>query len=485
MCISKAVLLMLFSLLLGDAFLTNTIKQHRTSASIARKQTIKLNLKKKIQSTPTLTELDSPESESKDLFSIASLVGGTTVGAGILALPTYAGESGFIPSTSGLLASWVFMLVTGLLVAEVCTNLQKDSTKESGESIGLLYMMQTTLGKTASPITGGIYVFLHYALLIAYIAEAGEILAGALHFPSDTTGMVVFTALLGGMIATLEEPVVESINNVFVGVVLASFLSLVVAGVPSIQGSGLTYTCVERLRESVPVFLLALVYHNVIPLTCSRLDYKKEDIVKALLIGTGIPLSMFILWDAVVLGVSGSYEKMQSLSSENIELQLIDLFQGTNGGVASTVSKISSKTGDLFSNMSNLIDIKTFIGVFSEFAIITSFIGFVYGLVDFYTDLFPGKSSRDPTLFALTLLPPLGIAIVDPDVFLQALDVAGTFGISVLFGAIPPIMAWKARNEAIKTNKDDYVTFVGGGNIVLAGTLLASLLIVFEKVQSM
>lgn len=43
------------------------------------------------------------------------------------------------------------------------------------------------------------------------------------------------------------------------------------------------------------------------------------------------------------------------------------------------------------------------------------------------------------------LLPPLAVAVTDPDVFFTALDNAGTFGISLLCGVLPAAMAWRQR----------------------------------------
>ena len=45
----------------------------------------------------------------------AVLVAGTTVGAGILALPTAAEESGFAASTAALAGGWLYCVATGLL----------------------------------------------------------------------------------------------------------------------------------------------------------------------------------------------------------------------------------------------------------------------------------------------------------------------------------------------------------------------------------
>lgn len=39
------------------------------------------------------------------------------IGAGILALPTVAAPSGFIPSTAALFGVWAYMAATGLLIS--------------------------------------------------------------------------------------------------------------------------------------------------------------------------------------------------------------------------------------------------------------------------------------------------------------------------------------------------------------------------------
>ncbi|KAH9790370.1 hypothetical protein KPL71_003375 [Citrus sinensis] len=69
------------------------------------------------------------------------------------------------------------------------------------------------------------------------------------------------------------------------------------------------------------------------------------------------------------------------------------------------------------------------IDVFSFLAIATSYIGFILGLSDFLADLLKlpsGQSSPQPYL--LTLIPPLVLSLLDPEIFFKALDFAGTYG---------------------------------------------------------
>ena len=57
------------------------------------------------------------------IFTANSHAAGTTVGAGILAVPFTTQDSGFIPSTASLIGTYVFSVVTGLLLAEANINL--------------------------------------------------------------------------------------------------------------------------------------------------------------------------------------------------------------------------------------------------------------------------------------------------------------------------------------------------------------------------
>ena len=52
----------------------------------------------------------------------AALVAGTTVGAGILALPAKTLAAGLAPTATLLVGGWIFMAATGLLIAEVDLN---------------------------------------------------------------------------------------------------------------------------------------------------------------------------------------------------------------------------------------------------------------------------------------------------------------------------------------------------------------------------
>ena len=75
--------------------------------------------------------------EGSHLISAA----GTTVGAGILAVPFTTQDSGFIPSSASLFGTYVFSIVTGLLLAEANVNLMCELGKVSRLDLSCAFLI--------------------------------------------------------------------------------------------------------------------------------------------------------------------------------------------------------------------------------------------------------------------------------------------------------------------------------------------------------
>jgi tyrosine-specific transport protein len=384
-----------------------------------------------------------------------ALIAGTTVGAGILALPAVTLPAGVVPSTFLLIAVWLYTVISALLLAEVCVNVMG---REGGLSVGLLTMVEGTLGYVGARIAGAAYLFLHYALLVAYVTEGGNILVsemsqvwGRENILPGWVGTIIFTCLFGGMMYLGREKVIEKLNSAFVGIVIISFLGLLWLGSGQVKTVQLLTHNWTSLGSAVSVMLVALFFHNVVPVVVTRLEGDIPKIRQSIIIGSLIPLIMFLLWNAVILGSvspdmfsTGDFDPLQILRS---------------GGAGEWLGILLS--------------------IFSEFAIATSFIGFVYGLRDFFKDIFPlaqGKVSNRLPLYSIIFLPPMSLGAIHPSIFITALDFAGTFSISVLGGIIPALMSWKQRQEP---HLNMHQSLVPGGKLTLILMMgIASVLIV-------
>ncbi|HEY9783726.1 MAG TPA: aromatic amino acid transport family protein [Leptolyngbyaceae cyanobacterium] len=395
------------------------------------------------------------------ILGSTALVAGTTVGAGILALPAVTLPSGVIPSTVLLIAVWLYALVSGLLIAEVSLSAMRSLGRES---LGLLPMIESTLGLAGARIAGGAYLFLHYALLVAYIAQGGEILVSAAEQLFDMqnvpawVGTTSFTLVFGGIMYFGRERLVEKLNSAFVAIVIASFLGLLLFGFGQVKGAGLLFQNWSALPNAVPVMLVALFYHNVIPVVALQLEGDARLIRSSIFVGSAIPLIMFLAWNAVVLG-SVSPALVQGVSNGRTVFDPLQILRD-NG------------TGEWLGVL---------VSVFSEFAIVTSFIGFVYGLLDLFKSISfvaPNELSLRKA-YSLILFPPMSMSAVNPSIFFTALDYAGTFSISILGGIIPALMSWKQRQS-----NSEHQPLVGGGKVTLIVMIGVASAVIVKQILS-
>jgi len=102
------------------------------------------------------------KTQEVSVWSGVLLIGGTSIGAGMLALPVVTGLSGFFPAMVVNTVCWLFMLATGLLLLE--------ATLWMKEGANILSMTERILGPAGKVFGGGAFIFLYYCLLISYIS---------------------------------------------------------------------------------------------------------------------------------------------------------------------------------------------------------------------------------------------------------------------------------------------------------------------------
>lgn len=115
-------------------------------------------------STRLFSNLDEDlKHQPGNVFSSASLVAGTAIGAGILALPAVCQPAGFTASSVAITGCALYSITSALLIAEVAINTMCELG--SGTGVSLNSMARLTLGN--SIIVSVLYTVLHYSLLVA------------------------------------------------------------------------------------------------------------------------------------------------------------------------------------------------------------------------------------------------------------------------------------------------------------------------------
>jgi tyrosine-specific transport protein len=366
---------------------------------------------------------------SGSVLSATTLVSGTMIGAGILALPTATAAVGFLPSTVAMGVAWFYMTMSGLLIAELCLNRMGQSGRPGQ---GLLDLFEDSLGPKWGKVGSFSYFFFHYAVMVAYIAQGGINIDGLLtsvglgELASVTgIGQIAFASVVGISLYSSTPAMVEKFNNVLVLALAASFVGIIGYGAQTADfGSlvDLSNQHPEGVANAFPIIFLSLVYQNVVPTVVTKLEGDRTKITTAIIAGTSIPTLMFLAWNAVILGnVAGA-------DLSNI----------------SPVAMLQSATGD-----GELLG--TLVTAFSSLALITSIIGFTYALRDALTDVLklpqegPVFDKWKAPIFGAIFVPPMVLSVADPDIFYKALEFGGAFGVSTLFLVLPSFMVWSQR----------------------------------------
>ena len=352
------------------------------------------------------------------------LVAGCSIGAGMLGLPSVTGPAGFFPSTLFFLFSWAFMLLTGLVLAEVTLSFQIPN-------ISFISMAEKTLGQFGKISTSLLFALLFYTLMVAYFIGGGIFIADFASFScnlnlplpiaSGLLFLVLFIAVFRGV-----SFIDKFLRYLIVGLFLC-YLLLIAVGLPHVETKRLERADWDLAYLSIPILIISFGYHNLVPSLASYLDQNEKALKRAIIYGSLIPLFVYIVFEFVILGITPINSRLEWLEAQK------------NGEIITQVLERAAHSQAVIH----------VIRAFAFFSISSSFLPIAFIFFDFLKD---GISSSLSTPLKMTkknrflltsavLLLPFLIAITRPDSFLLALEYAGGFCAVALFGMLPPLMA--------------------------------------------
>lgn len=283
-------------------------------------------------------------------------------------------------------------------------------------------MVKRTLGDSGAAVASAAYVFLHYALLVAYISRAGTSIANTSGQPLWASA-ALFATLLGGLCYGSSPRLLDAVNTGLLALVIASFVGLVAVALPGVHIENLEVGSWPSVIDTLPVVALSFVYQNVVPVVVTSLEGDVSKVRLAVWTGLAIPLVMFVGWEAALLGSVEPGAMLDLCALACAHLPRAKREQACRQRETKAGCAAGSVGGDpvMMLRDQNAV-VAPLIEGFSFLAIATSFVGFVLGLSDLFLDALSLPNSNRLPAYALTLIPPYFFALAFPDVFFQALD---------------------------------------------------------------
>ena len=366
------------------------------------------------------------------------------MGAGIIALPVKTFEAGFGPSSAVLCVAFAYMTLTALLLVEL-------SAAHPGANLSAMAL--ESLGAKGRAVAVGLYYFIYLATLTAYVAESGHFLAALLRdflgFPVPSAALsFLFTAWLS-LVVCAGTRETEVVNRTCLAVALAAYALLLAWGFRGLRSDRLARGSWGSAGPTLPLMVVAFTYHNIVPSLVGWLGSPREA-ARAVVLGGFVPLVMYVLWEAVILG---SLPPDSAIGSAQEVVRLLQDWLGPQVGPV--------------------------VQLFSLFSIATSFLGVGLGCLDFMQDLLfgggqGGSSNSAGTRWgpgeqrglalASMVLPALALGLLCPGAFLVALDYSGTLRL-LLFAVLPVLMVWRLRY------REQLEPWLPGGRLLLIAVL--------------
>ena len=369
------------------------------------------------------------------------LVSGTTVGAGMLALPVVSSFAGFFPSLILLFLCWGFFFATALFFLDV--------SLASKPGANLITMAGDTLGRTGRAVCWIVYLLLLYSLTAAYIAGSSPMIMKGLSLLGvdwpEWSGPFLLLIIFGFFVY-IGTKSVDYVNRLLMIGLCIVYLTLVSLLPRHVHTSLLNHIDFSSLCIAVPIFFTSFGFHIIIPSLVTYLNRDVKQLRRSLFVGSLVPLVVYAIWELLVLGII-------PITGE------ISFFNAWNLGEPS-----SAPLSQLLQHPS----IRLLANAFSFFAIITSFLGVSLSLSDFLGDglkMHRFTWGREIACL-LTFVPPLLFVLAYQRGFILALEYAGLL-VAILLGIIPAMMAWSLPAYRSRWRK-----------IVLGGVICGSLFVI-------
>ncbi len=349
----------------------------------------------------------------------------TIIGAGILALPVAAAKTGFFPMLLILLVVGAVSVFSALYIAETVVNTPGDHHLPSlaKEHLG-------GFGFTAMII--GIIIYI-YGALTGYLAAGGQLFYSLSNGKIPVLAGIVIYFVMGSFIVHFGLTIVSRVETYLFSAMLILIGTVIALTLPNIEIPLVLETHWHDTLNVFGVVLFAYVGHSVIPSIARGLK-KHEDINRISIWGVVIPLLLYVVWCFVVMGTvpKTAGHDQPSLAGAKIAGQPATIPLGLIVGGSVII------LGNLFAVLSTM----------------TSYIGFGFSLKEAYVDVAAEMHQKisPPAVTLLVVIPPLVIALFKPEVFVHALDIAGTYGGGVFVGILPVLMVLSSRKK-IKTIK--------------------------------
>ncbi len=224
------------------------------------------------------------------------MITGMTIGAGVLGIPYVVSQVGLLIGLVYIVVLGIVMLSLNLMVGEVAVR-----TKKSLQTPGFAGKYLGTWAKELLSVTT---ILSATGALLAYVVGEGQTLAAL--FGGNPAWWSVLFWTVGSFFVWRGLDAVKKVDKIFASLVIAIIVGLSFYLLRDFQAENLFYHDYAKIFMPYGVILFALHASPAVAEVHALLPGSQKHFRKALLLGTLIPIVVYMLFALAVVGVSGT-----------------------------------------------------------------------------------------------------------------------------------------------------------------------------------
>lgn len=400
--------------------------------------------------------MQNTENSFTKVLGCIMIIVGTMIGAGILALPIITAKLGFLLGSLLIIIIWSIMTYTAVIISDISCSMPYGSSFKS--------IAEKYLGKIGGIVATIAFLLLMYFISTAYISAAVSSITVDFPAISEKISSVLFV-LIFGSIVVLGTRFVDYANRFFISLKIIVLVILCVVFNNYIELTNLLASPVDLGASLLvsPVFTTSFTSHIIVPALSDYLGKNARDMKKVIIIGSIIPLILYIIWITTILGILPLHGPVSFMGS------IFDHIPVNKANIGNILTTLGNKVHTPITD--------AVLHIFTYVAIMTSFLSVNLSLFHFNLDTY--KLHKLKTVFGYTIAAILTFAIpliinqMDPNIFIYAMTCVG-LSIAVLLMIMPGLMAFKMNslgesfNYKISSYKILWVLSILSGVIVLS-----------------
>ena len=226
----------------------------------------------------------------------ASIIAGTAIGGGFLALPSFTSPIGWLPTALGLVLAYGFLVTAAIAFVEAAglvhetrqqqqqgTTITTTTNRNDSSKISVASVIRQAFGKRWAVVGGMGFVAQMLAVMTAQVVKGGEMMMSYFGVPY-VVACTVPVAIIGLFCFTARPEAVERVNTALTAVMVGGFVALIFgalarANAAAAPAASLLLAKAEWLRLlpntkvpfAMPIFIKLLAFGEAMPLLVERM----------------------------------------------------------------------------------------------------------------------------------------------------------------------------------------------------------------------